>query len=121
MYKTYNIMNNSNRREFLQTAALLLSTAIAGSSFNLAKKKDVFSFSTLGCPDWSFEKIVDFAAEHNYSGIEIRGIKRELDLTKCNEFINTQNRLAAMRLMEDKELRFVDLGSSATLHFCRPG
>lgn len=113
-------MNNYNRREFLQTAAFILSTAIAGSSFTIAKKKHNLSFSTLGCPDWSFEQIVNFAAEHNYSGIEIRGIQRELDLTKCNELSNAQNRLATMRLMEDKGLQFVDLGSSSTLHFADP-
>src|SRR5258706_16148599 len=109
-------MRNYTRKEFLQTSALLLATAFAGSSFDLKKNKLLLSFSTLGCPDWSFDKIVNFAAQHEYTGIEMRGLQRQIDLTKCNEF-NAQNIEATLRLMKEKGLQFVDLGSSATMHF----
>src|SRR5258708_21350987 len=108
-------MNKLRRREFLRTSAALIATSIAGSAFDF-KKTPLLSFSTLGCPDWTFKQIVDFAALHHYHGIEVRGILRQLDLTQREEF-NKQNIPSTLRLMEDKGLRFVDLGSSATLHF----
>jgi sugar phosphate isomerase/epimerase len=110
-------MSYSTRKEFLQTSAVLLATIVTGTSFDLKKKKPLLSFSTLGCPDWSFQQIVDFAVQHGYKGIELRGIQRQLDLTKCNEFDNSQNRSATVALMKEKGLQFVGLGSSATLHF----
>jgi sugar phosphate isomerase/epimerase len=107
----------TNRRTFLQNASLLLASAMVSYSFDLLKKKPLLSFSTLGCPDWSFGKITDFAVEHGYQGIELRGLQREMDLTKCSEFRTAENRNATVKLMHDKRLSFVGLGSSATLHF----
>ncbi|MEO5888641.1 MAG: sugar phosphate isomerase/epimerase family protein [Ferruginibacter sp.] len=113
-------MNQSNRREFLQTSGILLAAAITGSSFETKKNDPLLSFSTLGCPDWSFQQMVNFAAQHGYKGIELRGIQRELDLDKCVEFNSHANRQATVKLMKEKGLRFVDLGSSANLHFADP-
>ncbi|HRI22677.1 MAG TPA: sugar phosphate isomerase/epimerase family protein [Panacibacter sp.] len=109
-------MNKSTRRHFLQTTAGLLAVAFTTSSFGLKKKAPLLSFSTLGCPDWTFEKIINFAAENNYKGIELRGIQRQLDLTKCNEFSSPENISATLKKMKEKGLRFVDLGSSAAMH-----
>lgn len=110
-------MNSASRREFLQTTAVLLATAVAGSSFDFKKKNQLLSFSTLGCPDWTFRQTINFAVQHGYHGIEIRGIQRELDLTKCKEFNSPQARQDSLRMMKDKNLKFTDLGSSTTLHF----
>jgi sugar phosphate isomerase/epimerase len=104
------------RKEFLQTSALLLATAFAGTAFDFKKNKLLLSFSTLACPDWSFDKIVNFAVQHDYTGIEMRGLQRQIDLTKCNEF-SAQNIAATLQIMKGKRLHFVDLGSSATMHF----
>src|ERR671933_606661 len=95
-----------HRRDFLKTSSALLGFAFAGTSFDFKKDKPLLSFSTLGCPDWSFTQIVSFAKENNYDGIEIRGIKRELDLAKCPEFNSQQNILATRRIVEDKGLKF---------------
>jgi sugar phosphate isomerase/epimerase len=108
-------MNTATRKEFLQSTAALLSALFAGSAFDLIKNKPRLSFSTLGCPDWSFQQITDFAVQHNYTGIEVRGLKRQMDLTKCPEL--TQEREITLKLMKQKKLRFINLGSSATLHF----
>ena len=102
------------RKEFLQTSALILGTAFAGTEFDFKKDKVLLAFSTLGSPDWTFQQITDFAVQHGYAGIELRGLKRQMDLTKCNEF--TQDREATLKLMKDKKLQFVDLGSSCSLH-----
>jgi sugar phosphate isomerase/epimerase len=110
-------MKQSTRREFLQTSAVLAAAAFAGSSFDIKNNKPLLSFSTLGCPEWTFPQIVDFAVQHDYTGLELRGILKQMDLTLCNEFINKENRSATLKLMKEKGLRFVDLGSSCTLHF----
>src|SRR6185436_17092025 len=109
-------MRRTTRKHFLQSSAMLFGAAVVGNKFDWKKEKPLLAFSTLGCPDWSFQQIVDFAVKHNYKGIEIRGIKRELNLPKCPEFSN-ENIAATLKLMKEKKLAFVDLGSSATLHF----
>ncbi len=113
-------MNYSTRRQFLQSSTVFVAAAFTGSSFAFEKYTPLLSFSTLGCPDWSFQQILNFASENGYKGIELRGILRELDLTKCREFNSAQNRSNSLRMIEEKGLRFVNLGSSATLHFSDP-
>ena len=44
------------------------------------------AFSTLGTPDWSFEKTVTCATALGYDAIEIRGIEGEMDLTQIAAF-----------------------------------
>jgi len=109
-------MSYSTRRDFLKTTTGLLGMAFAGTSFDFKKNKPLLSFSTLGCPDWTFQTIVNFAAENYYDGIEIRGLQRQLDLTKCPEFSNAESILASLRLVKEKGLKIVDLGASAELH-----
>jgi len=105
-----------SRKQFLQTSALLVGATIVGNRFDIKKQKQLISFSTLGCPDWSFKQIVDFAVKNKYNGLELRGIKREIYLPKCPEFSNA-NLEATLKLMKQNNLKFVDLGSSCTLHF----
>jgi sugar phosphate isomerase/epimerase len=107
----------SNRREFLQKSGVLMMTVMTGSVFNPGKGKPLLSFSTLGCPDWSFQQITDFAVRHGFKAIEVRGIQRQLDLTKCKEFSSPENIDATLKLMKEKGLRFINLGASANLHF----
>lgn len=96
---------------------MLMGASLAASAFdfNIKRKPLRLSFSTLGCPDWSFDQIIEFAKLHAYTGIEVRGIQREMDLPKCQVFTSQQvaNTLAKM---EQAGLQFVDLGSSAALH-----
>ena len=40
------------------------------------------SFTTLSCPELSFEKVLDLAEEEGYEGIELRGIQQEMDNTR---------------------------------------
>jgi len=110
-------MKQLNRRQFIQSSSILAASAMLPVNLMAARKKALLSFSTLGCPDWDFKQIVDFAAAHDYQGIELRGIKRQLDLLQCDEFKTPENRKAMLRLMKDKGLKFSDLGSSSNLHF----
>lgn len=109
-------MLRTSRKEFLQSSALLLGATLVGKKLDLIKDKQLLAFSTIGCPDWSLSKIVDFAWKHNYNGIEVRGLKREINLPKCPEFSNAAIQ-STLKLMKDKKLKFVGLGSSCKLHF----
>ena len=104
-----------SRKKFLLSGLSLVTLP-----FLLSIKKEPslkLSFSTLGCPDWSFDKIIDFARDNQYSGIEVRGILRQMDLTLVPEFSNSQAIKATLKKMNDRGLKFVDLGSSCALHF----
>lgn len=104
------------RKEFLRNSAVLMAMAMTGSSFIPQEAKRLLSFSTLGCPDWTFRQIVDFAVLHGFTGLEIRGIRRQMDLTKCPEFNSPQSIRATMALMHEKGLKFINLGASAKMH-----
>lgn len=106
-----------SRKQFLQNSAILFAAAMSGSAFAIQKNKPLLAFSTLGCPDWSFQQIVDFAVANGYSGLEIRGIKRQMDLTKCDEFSSPEQIKATLSLMKEKGLKFINLGASANMHF----
>ncbi|MBX3255864.1 MAG: sugar phosphate isomerase/epimerase [Chitinophagaceae bacterium] len=109
-------MKYFNRRQFLQAGLSFVPFASAAGQLSILKNEPRLCFSTLGCPDWSFQQILDFAAANHYNGIEIRGIKRQLDLTQCPEFNTPAAIKDSMRRVADKNLKIVDLGSSASLH-----
>jgi sugar phosphate isomerase/epimerase len=113
-------MNHYSRRQFIQQSSFFAAAAVIRPAWVLSQQKPLLSFSTLGCPEWTFAQITDFAVEHQYAGIELRGILKELDLTKCREFNTAASRRDTLAMMKDKGLRFADLGSSATLHFADP-
>jgi sugar phosphate isomerase/epimerase len=105
-----------HRRNFIkQTAVAIAALGMAHPLAALARKNYKLSFSTLGCPKWSFKEIVAFAAKHHYQGIEIRGIQGELDLTKCPAF-SKGNIQGSIQLLKDNGLQIVGLGSSAKMH-----
>src|SRR5258708_19009923 len=41
------------------------------------------AFTSLGCPDWSWEQTVQRAVEYGYQGLELRGVEGEMDLTRA--------------------------------------
>ena len=109
-------MDSITRRHFIKTS-VMTSGAIAMMSFTGLNKKspgNKLSFSTLGCPAWDLQQIADFAARHKYSGIEFRGLKGEIDLTKSPYF--TTGLQESKRILSDKGLKVVNLGSSAQMH-----
>ena len=76
----------------------------------------LLSFSTLGCPDWPLDKILDVAAANHYNGIEIRGIQREMNLSKSPHFNSDAAIKETRKKFSDKNLKIVGLGSSAAMH-----
>jgi sugar phosphate isomerase/epimerase len=104
------------RRTFLRNSALAAAAGFSGVQAISAAPSLKLAYSTLGCPDWSYEQALAFAARHGYSGLEIRGIKRELDLTKCPEFRDAGSIRASLTKARDAGIRIVDLGTSTALH-----
>jgi sugar phosphate isomerase/epimerase len=111
-------MKLQTRRAFLETSAGLIALAALNPLFKENKKTEKLAFSTLGCPDWSLKRIVDCSVENGYKGFEIRGLVGEMDLPKCPEF-NKTNLPASLRLIKDNDIKIINLGSSANLHFAQ--
>jgi sugar phosphate isomerase/epimerase len=89
-------------------------------SFSAQKYRPKLAFSTLGCPKWSLEQIVQCAADNGYQGIEIRGLQGQLDLPQCPEFSSPARLQASKALVVSRRLRIVDLGASAQMHHADP-
>lgn len=102
------------RRQFLTTLAASFAAPAILRAEARAKRFPI-AFSTLGCPQWSWKAILDMASAQGYSGMELRGIAGEMDLTKVPE-------LSGTRLAESKQdlaalgLVVTDLGASARMH-----
>jgi sugar phosphate isomerase/epimerase len=104
----------ASRRTFLVS----LAAGMAAPALLRAQAKSPrlpMAFSTLGCPDWSFKTILETAHRLGYTGLELRGIGGEMDLTKVPEL--TGSRLAGTK-KDFAALGIVvtDLGASARMH-----
>lgn len=73
------------------------------------------SFSTLGCPAWNLGKILDFAKQHGYAAIELRGLEGNLDLPSHAAF-SAQNIGQTKRAIASHGLRIACVSSSTSLH-----
>jgi sugar phosphate isomerase/epimerase len=111
-------MPSVRRRSFLLTlGAGLAAPAIVRSRDH--KPRMPISFSTLGCPDWTWKEILDQADALGYAGVEIRGLEGEMDLPKWPGFQGS-------RLEESKAdlaalgLLITDLGASSNMHLKEP-
>jgi len=137
----------SNRRQFLKmlSAAAVSPWVAAQTKMSETRAKIPLAFSTLGCPSWEWKKILDFAEEHGFSAIELRGIGGKLDLPSLPLFAadrveQTKQEIGASKLqiacvsssaqmyVEDpvkraKELgdarRFIDLASALGAPYVR--
>jgi sugar phosphate isomerase/epimerase len=76
-------------------------------------------FSTLGCPTWPWSRILDFAAEHQFASIELRGILENMDLTKVPE-LAPDHIGDARRQLAAHGLSVSCLGASAHMHEMDP-
>ncbi|MEJ7768794.1 MAG: sugar phosphate isomerase/epimerase family protein, partial [Chitinophagaceae bacterium] len=109
-------MKNYPRRAFVKNSAALLAIVLAGAEIEAKTYQPLLSFSTLGCPDWSFQKIVLFAKQNGYKGIEIRTIQREMELPKCTVFSSKEKIAATNRFVKDNGVKIINLGASTSLH-----
>lgn len=109
-----------HRSNFLKYGLLAGLGAILPPSAYAYTYRPKLSFSTLGCPTWSLEQIIDVAVVNNYRGIELRGIQGQMDLPLAPDFATDEAIFATLKKIEAAGLKVVNLGSSANLHFANP-
>jgi sugar phosphate isomerase/epimerase len=109
-----------DRRRFIGAAAGMFAAArsaraMFASAPASASARLPMGFSTLGSPKWDWLPTLDFAVAHGFMAVELRGIRDQMDLTKCPEF--QPGRMAqSQRELKDRGLVISDLGASANLH-----
>ena len=77
------------------------------------------AFSTLGCPAWEWNQILEFAQSDGFAAVELRGLMGNLDLPSRPEF--APERIAqTKKQVADHGLKISDLGSSSEMHVSDP-
>jgi len=71
------------------------------------------AFSTLGCPAWSLDQILAFAAAHGYAAVELRGLGEHVDLRLSPPF-SPARRAATRRHFADAGLTVCCASASAS-------
>jgi sugar phosphate isomerase/epimerase len=69
------------------------------------------SFTTLGCPGWTLQQIVENAAQMGYDGVDFRGLLEDIDISKRPEFTTGLNETA--RMFDDHGLAISGIAISA--------
>jgi sugar phosphate isomerase/epimerase len=107
----------SSRRQFLKTlSAVALSQAIMSPLFGKTEKSRIpIAFSTLGCPAWDWPRILEFAHQHGFSAIELRGLQGNLDLPSHAVFAADRIEQTKKEI-RDHKLRIACVSSSANLY-----
>lgn len=73
------------------------------------------SFTTLGCPAWSWEQIIDEAVRYGYDGVELRGIAGELRLSRC-EALRSDRLEASLAYAAAQGIKIICLDTSCIFH-----
>ncbi|MGC1649496.1 MAG: sugar phosphate isomerase/epimerase family protein [Candidatus Sulfotelmatobacter sp.] len=107
----------SNRRQFLKmlSAAAVSPWVAAQTKMSETRAKIPLAFSTLGCPSWEWKKILDFAEEHGFSAIELRGIGGKLDLPSLPLFAADRIEQTKQEIRASK-LQIACVSSSAQMY-----
>ena len=107
----------SSRRQFLKgLAALALAPMIARAR---KAPRLPLAFSTLACPRWDWRKILDFAGQHGFAAVELRGLEGNLDLPSHPIFA-AEHIEQTKREIRASKLRIACVSSSAVLHVADP-
>lgn len=72
------------------------------------------AFSTLGCPDWGLDQIIECAKAFGYAGVELRGLLSEFNLVKRIEF-NEKERVESRKKFDDAGIEVACVSCSARL------
>lgn len=75
------------------------------------------SFSSLGCPDWSFEEILRNASAMGFDGVELRGVKDAMRIDEIEAF-SPSRRAETKKRLADLNLTLCGFGTS--VRFDRP-
>ena len=106
----------TSRREFLHSSALALLAGCAGvPRAPAARPRLPLGFSTLGSPKWSWKQILDFARQHDFAALELRGLEDKIDITQHPAL--APDRLPDVnKQLADRGLAVACLGASARMH-----
>jgi sugar phosphate isomerase/epimerase len=106
------------RRQFIQTSAMAV-TALPLHSFASTSRSLPIGFSTLGCPNWDWLKILDFAQQYGFAAVELRGLQGTMDLPARPEF--SPDRIGQSRKeVAARGLKISCVSSSANMHDTDP-
>lgn len=73
------------------------------------------AFSTLSCPRWGLDEILDNGKNMGFEGVELRGIGDQMNLNQMPEFA-PENRAATMARFREKGLSLCVVGTSCSFH-----
>jgi len=80
-----------------------------------ARLKKKISFSTLGCPRWTWQEIVATAADLGYNGVEVRGVGKDVSVPSVPQFGEEQS-AATLSQLRAKNLSIPVLASDCCIH-----
>ena len=102
------------RRTFVNSlAATIAAPAIIKAGYQ--SKRLPIGFSTLGCPNWEWKKILDQAAQHGFAAIEMRGLLADMDLSKSPQFTGDKLK-ESLKDLDALGLKIAGLGASTNMH-----
>jgi sugar phosphate isomerase/epimerase len=84
-------------------------------AYGAGSKALPIGFSTLGCPQWEWQKVLDFAESNHFAAVELRGLAGNMDLPACPEF-SAENLKKSKKDVSSHHLRIACVSSSAQLH-----
>ncbi len=105
------------RRDFLERLAIFL--AALPEITRAASERLPIGFSTLGCPSWSWLKVLDFAQQNGFATVELRGLQGTMDLPSRPEFGDGQIE-QSKKDIANRGLRISCASSSANMHDTGP-
>jgi sugar phosphate isomerase/epimerase len=104
------------RREFVSSMAL---AALGARYVHAAEARLPLAFSTLGCPGWTWAQVLDFAEQHGFAAVELRGLQGDMNLPGRPEFA-VDKIPAAKRDVAAHGLKIACVSSSAEMHVANP-
>ena len=110
----------NTRRQFLQTLSVAALSQVALPRLWASEKSRIpIAFSTLGCPAWDLDRILEFAHQHGFSAVELRGLQGNLDLPSHPIFAPDRIEQTKRRF-ETSKLQIACVSSSANLYMEDP-
>ncbi len=74
-----------------------------------------FALNSLGCPEWSFDRLLDNAVENNIKYLEIRGILGKMRAAEIPEF-SEEGYPALAEKLNARGIKIVGFGCSSSFH-----
>lgn len=73
------------------------------------------AFSTLGCPEWSIEQVLEAASQYGYAGVELRGIQDGMEPGSITCLL-PENRAKTLQAFADRGIKLCVFGTSVHFH-----